>query len=127
MSKNLNVKLKNQFLKQIHQITTGRYHRHNRMDWNVAQRARRDCFHDASWVEYYTQPRVPEGTVHLIIGDSLLRYYIITTKYFQIHQQTEFELKSFSIVRSNTANLRKIKNKKASLSKKAVVPNATAA
>ena len=28
--------------------TEGRYHRHNRMDWNVAQRARKDCFHDAS-------------------------------------------------------------------------------
>ena len=53
--------------------TEGRYHRHNRMDWNTAQRARRDCFHDATWVEYYTQPRVPDGTVHLIIGDSLLR------------------------------------------------------
>ena len=50
--------------------TEDRYHRHNRMDWNTAQRARRDCFHDASWVEYHTQPRVPEGTV---IGDSLLR------------------------------------------------------
>ena len=53
--------------------TEGRYHRHNRMDWSTAQRVRRDCFHDAAWVEYYTQPRVPEGTVHLIIGDSLLR------------------------------------------------------
>ena len=53
--------------------TEGRYHRHNRMDWNVAQRARRDCFHDASWVEYYTQPRIPKGAVHLIVGDSLVR------------------------------------------------------
>ena len=34
--------------------TEGRYHRHNRMDWNTAQRARRDCFHDATWVEYHT-------------------------------------------------------------------------
>ena len=48
--------------------TEGRYHRHNRMDWNAEQKARRDCFHDATWVEYHTQPRVPEGTVHLIIG-----------------------------------------------------------
>ena len=32
--------------------TDGRYHRHNRMDWNAAQRERRDCFHDASWAEY---------------------------------------------------------------------------
>ena len=41
--------------------TDGRYHRHNCMDWNAAQRARRDCFHDASWVEYYTQPRTNTG------------------------------------------------------------------
>ena len=41
----------------------GRYHRHNRMDWNAAQRVRRDCFHDASWAEYYTQSRIPEGAV----------------------------------------------------------------
>ena len=53
--------------------TEGRYHRHNRVDWSAAQRDRRDCFHDAAWVEYLTQPRVPEGAVHLIIGDSLLR------------------------------------------------------
>ena len=53
--------------------TEGRYHRHNRMDWSTAQRVRRDCFHDLAWVEYHTQPRVPEGAVHLIIGDSLLR------------------------------------------------------
>ena len=53
--------------------TEGRYHRHNRMDWNRAQRARRDCFHNAFWAEYYTQPRIPEGAVHLIVGDSLIR------------------------------------------------------
>ena len=47
--------------------TEGRYHRHNRMDWSTAQRVRRDCFHDAAWMEYFTQPRVPEGAVHLII------------------------------------------------------------
>ena len=64
--------------------TEGRYHRHNRMDWSTAQRVRRDCFHDASWVEYHTQPRVPEGTVHLIIGDSLLR---VLTR-IQSHWQT---------------------------------------
>ena len=63
--------------------TEGRYHRHNRMDWNTAQRARRDCFHDATWVEYHTQPRVPEGTVHLIIGDSLLRALIRTQSHWQ--------------------------------------------
>ena len=43
------------------------------MDWTTAQRARRDCFHDAAWAEYFTQPRTPLGAVHLIIGDSLIR------------------------------------------------------
>ena len=64
--------------------TEGIYHRHNRMDWNAAQRARRDCFHDASWAEYYTQPRIPEGAVHLIVGDSLIR---VLTR-IQSHWQT---------------------------------------
>ena len=53
--------------------TEKRYHRHNRLDWNSEQRARRDCFHDAAWLEYLSPPRVPEGAVHLIIGESLLR------------------------------------------------------
>ena len=64
--------------------TEGRYHRHNCMDWSTAQRVRRDCFHDAAWVEYLTQPRVPEGAVHLIVGDSLLR---VLTR-IQSHWQT---------------------------------------
>ena len=64
--------------------TEGRYHRHNRMGWNVAQRARRDCFHDASWAEYYTQPRISEGAVHLIVGDSLVQ---VLTR-IQSHWQT---------------------------------------
>ena len=64
--------------------TEGRYHRHNRMDWSTAQRDRRDCFHDAAWVEYLMQPRVPEGAIHLIIGDSLLR---VLTR-IQSHWQT---------------------------------------
>ena len=64
--------------------TEGRYHRHNRMDWSTAQRVRRHCFHDAAWVEYLTQPRVPEGVVHLIIEDSLLR---VLTR-IQSHWQT---------------------------------------
>ena len=64
--------------------TDGRYHRHNRMDWNAAQRARRYCFHDTSWAEYYTQPRIPEGAVHLIVGDSLIR---VLTR-IQSHWQT---------------------------------------
>ena len=42
-------------------------------DWTAGQRERRDPFHDASWVHYFTQPRIPEGTVHFIIGASLVR------------------------------------------------------
>ena len=53
--------------------TDGAYHRHNRMDWKTAQREGSDCFHDAAWAESFTQPRIPEGAVHLIIGDSLIR------------------------------------------------------
>ena len=64
--------------------TEGRYRKHNRIDWSAAQRERRDCFHDATWVEYFTQPRVPEGVVHLIVGDSLLR---VLTR-IQSHWQT---------------------------------------
>ena len=64
--------------------TDGRYHRHNRIDWTTEQRARRDCFHDASWAEYYAQTRIPEGAVHLIIGDSLIR---VLTR-IQSHWQT---------------------------------------
>ena len=64
--------------------TDGRYHRHNRMDWNAALRARRDCFHDASWAEYYAQPQIPEDAVHLIVGDSLVR---VLTR-IQSHWQT---------------------------------------
>ena len=63
--------------------TEGRYHRHNRMDWSTAQRDTRDCFHDAAWVEYLTQPRVPEGAVHLIIGDSLLRVLTLIQSHWQ--------------------------------------------
>ena len=51
----------------------GRYHRHNREDSTAAQRERRDAFYDATWAEYFVQPRIPEGTIHLIIGDSLVR------------------------------------------------------
>ena len=53
------------------------------MDWNAAQRASRDCFHDAAWAEYYTQPRVPEGAVHLIVGDSLLLVLTRIQSYWQ--------------------------------------------
>ena len=64
--------------------TDGRYHRQNLMGWTTAQRARRDCFHDASWAEYYAQPRTPEGAVHLTIGDSQIR---VLTR-IQSHWQT---------------------------------------
>ena len=63
--------------------TESRYHRHNRLDWSSAQRARRDCFHDAAWVEYLTEPRMPEGAVHLIIGDSLLRVLTLIQSHWQ--------------------------------------------
>ena len=64
--------------------TEGNYHRHNRLDWSAEQGARRDCFHDAAWVEYLAPPRVPEGAVHLIIGDSLVR---VLTRYGPIGRQ----------------------------------------
>ena len=51
--------------------TDGAYHRHNWDDWTAAQRERRDAFHDASWAEYFAQPKIPEGTVQLFIVDSL--------------------------------------------------------
>ena len=53
--------------------TDGAYHRHNWDDWTAAQRERRDTFNDATWAEYFIQPRILEGTVHLIIGDSRVR------------------------------------------------------
>ena len=62
----------------------GTYHRHNRMDWTAVQRARRDCFHDAAWVEYFTQPWIPDGAVHLIIGDSLIRVLTGIQSYWQV-------------------------------------------
>ena len=46
----------------------GAYHRHNPMDWTTSQWARRDCFHDAAWAGYFTQPKILEGAVHLIAG-----------------------------------------------------------
>ena len=60
------------------------------MDWTTAQRARRDCFHDRAWAEYFTQPRIPEGAVHLIIGDSLIR--VLT----RIHSHWQVGVLSFS-------------------------------
>ena len=81
--------------------TEGRYHRHNRMDWSTAQRDRRDCFHDAAWLEYLTQPRVPEGAVRLIIGDSLLR---VLTR-IQSHWQMLATLEMLGMARVYTVTL----------------------
>ena len=64
--------------------TDGAYHRHNRMDWTAAQRAKRGAFHDASWAEYFTQPRIPEGAVHLIMGDSLIRVLTRIQAHWQV-------------------------------------------
>ena len=64
--------------------THGAYHRHNRMGWAAAQRARKDALHDASWDEYFTQPRIPEGAVHLIIGDSLVRLLTGNQAHWQV-------------------------------------------
>ena len=52
--------------------------------WTAAQRARRDCFHDAAWAEYFTQPRIPDGAVHLIIGDSLIRVLTRIQSHWQV-------------------------------------------
>ena len=52
--------------------TDSAYDRH-RMDWTKAQRARRYCFYGEAWAEYFTQPRIPEGAVHSLISDSLIR------------------------------------------------------
>ena len=54
------------------------------MDWMTAQWARSDCFHDAAWAEYFTQPRIPEGAVNLIIGDSLIRVLTRIQSHWQV-------------------------------------------
>ena len=64
--------------------TDGAYHRHDQMDWTAAQRSRRDAFHDASWAEYFTQPRIPEVAVHLIIGDSVIRLLTRIQAHWQV-------------------------------------------
>ena len=64
--------------------TDGAYHSLNRVDWTAAKRARRDAFHDASWAEYLTQPRIPESAVHLIIGDSLVRVLTRIQAHWQV-------------------------------------------
>ena len=64
--------------------TDGAYHRHNRENWTAAQRERRDAFRDAAWVEYFAQPRIPEGTVHLLFGDSLVRVLTRIQAHWQV-------------------------------------------
>ena len=76
--------VRNAIIASCKKNTVGAYHRHNRIDWTTAQRVRRDCFHDASWAEYFTQPRIPEGAVHLIIGDSLIRVLTRMQSHWQV-------------------------------------------
>ena len=64
--------------------TDNTYHRHNGDDWTAAQRERRAAFNDAAWAEYFTQPRIPEGSVHLIIGDSLVRVLTRIQAHWQV-------------------------------------------
>ena len=64
--------------------TDGMYHRHSRENWTAAQRGRRDAFHDAARAEYFVQPRIPEGTIHLIIGDNLVRVLTRIQDHWQV-------------------------------------------
>ena len=64
--------------------TEGRYHRHRREVWTAIQCEGRDDFNDASCAEHFTQPRLPEGTVHLIIGDSLVRVLAKIQAHWQV-------------------------------------------
>ena len=76
--------IRNVIIASYKKNTDGSYHRHNRMDWTMAQRARRDCFHDAAWAEYFTQPRIPESAVHMIIGDNLIRVLTRIQSHWQV-------------------------------------------
>ena len=51
--------------------TEGRYHRLRKEDMRSAQCEMRMVFNGASWAKYSLKPRIPEGAVHLIIGESL--------------------------------------------------------
>ena len=64
--------------------TDGVYHQHSREDCTAAKRERRDAFHDAAWPEYFVEPRIPEGTIHLIIGDSLVRVLTRIQAHWQV-------------------------------------------
>ena len=46
--------VRNVVIANFKQNMEGRYDRHNHMHWNAAQRARGDCFLDATWAEYHT-------------------------------------------------------------------------
>ena len=62
--------------------TDGAYHRHNRMDWTAAQRARKDAFHDASSAKNLHSPGYPSP---LDYRGSLIR---VLTR-IQAHWQVE--------------------------------------
>ena len=64
--------------------TDDRYHRHNREDWTAGQQERSDTFHDATWAEYFVRPRKPEGTIHLILGDSVVRVLTRIRAHWQV-------------------------------------------
>ena len=64
--------------------TAGAYNRHRREDWTALQCERRDDFNDAAFAKYFTQPRIPEGAVHLRIGDSLFRVLTRIQAHWQV-------------------------------------------
>ena len=53
--------------------TNGAFHRRHSEEWTAVQREWWDVFKKAFWMEYFTQPRLRDGTVHLKIGDILIR------------------------------------------------------
>ena len=76
--------VKNVIIASYKKNTDSAYHSHIRMDWTAAQQERRDTFNDAAWAEYFTQARIPEGVVHLIIGDSLIRVLTRIQSHWQV-------------------------------------------
>ena len=76
--------VRNAIIASYRKNTDGAYHRHKRVDWTTAQRARRDCFHGACWAEYFTQPKIPDGAVYLIIGDRLIRVLTRIQSHWQV-------------------------------------------
>ena len=45
---------------------------------------KRAAFHDATWADYLTKPRIPEGAVHLIIWENLVRVLTRVSAHWQI-------------------------------------------